>query len=37
MFGAHWKIVAGLAQWLAVERGVGKGDCVAIGMRNYPD
>jgi steroid-24-oyl-CoA synthetase len=32
----HLAIVGGLAAWLA-ERGVGKGDRVAIGMRNYPE
>jgi len=30
-------VVAGLARWLEVERGIGKGDRVAIGMRNYPE
>ena len=33
----HFGLVAGLAQWLAAERGVVKGDRVAIGMRNYPE
>ncbi|HEU4841864.1 MAG TPA: AMP-binding protein, partial [Ilumatobacteraceae bacterium] len=33
----HLGIVAGLAHWLATEHGVGKGDRVAIGMRNYPE
>jgi long-chain acyl-CoA synthetase len=33
----HLGLVAGLAAWLAGERGVGKGDRVAIGMRNYPE
>ena len=36
-FEDHLGIVAGLAQWFARERGVGKGDRVAIGMRNYPE
>lgn len=31
------EIVAGLAQWMAQEWGVSKGDRVAIGMRNYPE
>ena len=35
-FVEHLGIVAGLADWLA-SRGVGKGDRVAIGMRNYPE
>ena len=35
-FAEHLTVVAGLARWLAEERGVGKGDRVAIGMRNYP-
>ena len=34
-FSDHLGIVAGLAGWLS-ERGVAKGDRVAIGMRNYP-
>jgi long-chain acyl-CoA synthetase len=33
----HLGLVAGLARWLATERGIGKGDRVAIGMRNYPE
>ncbi|MFM9083169.1 MAG: AMP-binding protein [Actinomycetota bacterium] len=32
---AHQQVVS-LAAWLA-ERGIGKGDRVAIGMRNYPE
>ena len=36
-FREHLAIVAGLAGWLADEHGVGKGDRVAIGMRNYPE
>jgi acyl-CoA synthetase (AMP-forming)/AMP-acid ligase II len=32
----HLAIVGGLAAWLAAH-GVGKGDRVAIGMRNYPE
>jgi long-chain acyl-CoA synthetase len=36
-FADHVELVAGFAQWLAAERGVGKGDRVAIGMRNYPE
>src|SRR5581483_1207995 len=36
-FADHLGIVAGLARWLAAERGVRKGDRVAIGMRNYPE
>lgn len=32
---AHGQVVS-LAAWLA-ERGIGKGDRVAIGMRNYPE
>jgi long-chain acyl-CoA synthetase len=36
-FGEHLRAVAGFARWLARERGVGKGDRVAIGMRNYPE
>jgi long-chain acyl-CoA synthetase len=35
-FEDHFGIVAGLARWMADEHGVGKGDRVAIGMRNYP-
>jgi long-chain acyl-CoA synthetase len=35
-FADHLGIVAGLARWLADEHGIGKGDRVAIGMRNYP-
>ncbi len=33
----HLGLVAGLADWLATEHGIGKGDRVAIGMRNYPE
>ena len=36
-FSEHLGLVAGLAAWLAEEHGVGKGDRVAIGMRNYPE
>jgi long-chain acyl-CoA synthetase len=36
-FAEHLDVVAGLAHWLDAERGVGKGDRVAIGMRNYPE
>jgi long-chain acyl-CoA synthetase len=36
-FGEHLALVAGLAGWLAAERGIGKGDRIAIGMRNYPE
>lgn len=36
-FEEHFSIAAGLSRWLAEERGVGKGDRVAIGMRNYPE
>ena len=36
-FGEHFGLVAGLARHLADEYGVGKGDRVAIGMRNYPE
>jgi long-chain acyl-CoA synthetase len=36
-FAEHLALVAGLARWLAEARGVGKGDRVAIGMRNYPE
>jgi long-chain acyl-CoA synthetase len=36
-FADHLGLVAGFAQWLAGERGVAKGDRVAIGMRNYPE
>jgi long-chain acyl-CoA synthetase len=36
-FSEHLGLVAGLARWLAEARGVGKGDRVAIGMRNYPE
>jgi len=35
-FEDHFGIVAGLARWMADEHGVGRGDRVAIGMRNYP-
>jgi len=35
-FADHYGIVAGFARWLA-ERGIGKGDRVAIGARNYPE
>ncbi len=35
-FEDHFGIVAGLARWMAEQHGVGKGDRVAIGMRNYP-
>ena len=33
----HLGLVAGLAAHLADEHGIGKGDRVAIGMRNYPE
>ena len=36
-FEEHFGIVAGLARWLADTHGIGKGDRVAIGMRNYPE
>lgn len=36
-FAEHLQLVAGLAGWLAGERGVTKGDRIAIGMRNYPE
>ena len=36
-FEEHFGIVAGLARWLADTQGIGKGDRVAIGMRNYPE
>ncbi len=36
-FADHLSIVAGLARWLTTEHGIGKGDRVAIGMRNYPE
>ena len=36
-FADHLAIVAGLAQWLVAHHGVGKGDRIAIGMRNYPE
>jgi len=36
-YAEHLGLVAGLAHWLASEHGVGKGDRVAIGMRNYPE
>lgn len=36
-FADHFQLVAGFAQWLAQHHGVGKGDRVAIGMRNYPE
>lgn len=32
----HYRLVAALAHWL-LDQGVGKGDRVAIGMRNYPE
>lgn len=35
--GDHLALAGGLARWLADERGVGKGDRVAIAMRNYPE
>jgi long-chain acyl-CoA synthetase len=35
-YAEHWRVVAGLAQkWQA--HGIGKGDRVAIAMRNYPE
>ena len=33
----HLGLVAGLAGHLADEHGIGKGDRIAIGMRNYPE
>ncbi len=36
-FADHLGIVAGLARWFADERGIGPGDRVAIGMRNFPE
>jgi long-chain acyl-CoA synthetase len=36
-YGDHFALVAGLARHLADNCGVGKGDRVAIGMRNYPE
>ena len=36
-FAQHLELVAGLAKWLADHHGVGKGDRLAIGMRNYPE
>jgi len=36
-FAEHLALVAGLAHELASTGGVGKGDRVAIGMRNYPE
>ncbi|MET0459850.1 MAG: class I adenylate-forming enzyme family protein [Ilumatobacteraceae bacterium] len=33
----HLGLVAGLAGYLADEHGIGKGDRIAIGMRNYPE
>jgi long-chain acyl-CoA synthetase len=36
-YAEHLGLVAGLAAWLAEEHGVGKGDRIAIGMRNYPE
>jgi long-chain acyl-CoA synthetase len=35
-YAEHLGLVGGLAAWLAAQ-GVGKGDRVAIGMRNYPE
>lgn len=35
-FEEHFSRVASLAQWLT-DKGVSKGDRVAIGMRNYPE
>lgn len=36
-FAENARIVAGLAQHLADEYGLGKGDRVAVSMRNYPE
>jgi acyl-CoA synthetase (AMP-forming)/AMP-acid ligase II len=36
-YGEHFGLVAGLARHLTDHCGVGKGDRVAIGMRNYPE
>jgi long-chain acyl-CoA synthetase len=36
-YGEHFGLVAALARRLADQHGVGKGDRVAIGMRNYPE
>jgi acyl-CoA synthetase (AMP-forming)/AMP-acid ligase II len=36
-YGEHFGLVAALARHLADQHGVGKGDRVAIGMRNYPE
>lgn len=36
-FAGQLQDVASLATWLAAERGVGAGDRIAIGMRNYPE
>ena len=33
----HLGLVSGLAEYLATEHGITKGDRVAIGMRNYPE
>jgi acyl-CoA synthetase (AMP-forming)/AMP-acid ligase II len=36
-FAGHHEIVAGLAEYLAREFGIGKGDRMAIAMRNLPE
>ena len=36
-FTGHVELVAGLARWLAGNHEIGKGDRIAIGMRNYPE
>lgn len=36
-YARHLELVAGLARWLAGDRGVHKGDRVAIACRNYPE
>lgn len=36
-FEAHWRAVQALGRSLAEERGIAKGDRVAIAMRNYPE
>ena len=36
-FARHYAAVCSLAHWLVDEAGVGKGDRVAIAMRNFPE
>jgi long-chain acyl-CoA synthetase len=36
-FAEHYRLVAGLAEYLADHYRIGKGDRIAIAMRNYPE